>query len=170
MKALRQFSWVVGLLLGLALVAGGAFFIAKGVSAKAEIRAALLEEQITTSQDAEKVGGKAGVLVSDPTTAKWQSDTIKLHTLGRWGPYSKMAREDPNRQTYVNGVALRTALNLAILGWGVADLAIGTGAFIILAGVATLGVAVPVLYWWGKPAVALESARARPAQAPGLAD
>lgn len=167
MRVLRQFSWIVGLVLGLALVAGGAFFIAKGVLAKAEIRAALLEEQITTSQDAVKVGGQAGVLVSDPKTAQWQSDTIKLHTLGRWGPYSKMAREDPNRQTYVNGVALRTALNLAILGFGVADLAIGTGAFIILAGAATLGVAVPVLYWWGKPAVALE---ARPAQAFGQAD
>lgn len=170
MRMLRQFSWVVGLVLGLALVAGGSFFIAKGMAAKAEIRAALLEERITTSQDAEKVGGKAGVLVSDPRTAKWQSDTIKLHTLGRWGPYSQMAREDPNRQTYVNGVALRSALNLAILGWGVADLAIGTGAFVILAGVATLGVAVPVLYWWGKPAVVLERARAKPAEAPGLAD
>lgn len=170
MRMLRQFSWILGLLIGLALVAGGSFFIAKGVATKAQIRAALLEEQITTSADAEKVGGRQGVLVSDPKTAQWQSDTIKLHTLGRWGPYSKMAREDPNRQTYINGVALRTALNLAILGFGVADMAIGTGAFIILAGVATLGVAVPVLYWWGKPAVALETARAKPAQAPGLAD
>ncbi len=51
------------------------------------------------------------------------------------------------RDSYLNGLTLRNSLNMAVMGFGVADLAIGTGAVIILLGIATLGLAVPVLYW-----------------------
>ena len=61
---------------------------------------------------------------------KAQADVIKNHALGRWGPYSQLDREDPRRVAFIDGVALRTALNLAVVGSGVTDLVIGAGVII----------------------------------------
>ncbi len=55
-----------------------------------------------------------------------------------------MEPDDPNRETYLKGLTLRNALNLAVVGFGVADLAIGTGAISIVLGLIVTGFAVPV--------------------------
>ena len=55
-----------------------------------------------------------------------------------------MEPDDPNRETYLKGLTLRNALNLAAVGFGVADLAIGTGAISIVLGLIVTGFAVPV--------------------------
>ena len=55
-----------------------------------------------------------------------------------------MEPDDPNRETYLEGLTLRNALNLAVVGFGVADLAIGTGAISIVLGLIVTGFAVPV--------------------------
>ncbi|MBI2872450.1 MAG: hypothetical protein HYY00_04580 [Chloroflexi bacterium] len=130
-------------MIGLILVAAGLFFLVKGLDTRAEIREGLIAEQIITSRDA----SIPGVLVEDAATARAQSEAIKGHTYGRWGPYSKLDRDDPNRAVYLDGVTLRTALNLAIAGFGVADMAIGAGVLILMAGVATLLLAAPALYF-----------------------
>lgn len=139
----RHSPWVATLVIGLILVAAGLFFLVKGLDTRAEIREGLIAEQIITSRDA----SIPGVLVEDAATARAQSEAIKGHTYGRWGPYSKLDRDDPNRAVYLDGVTLRTALNLAIAGFGVADMAIGAGVLILMAGVATLLLAAPALYF-----------------------
>jgi hypothetical protein len=90
--------------LGLLLVAGGAYMVISGLDVRAEIRDELRAEQITTSQDARL----PGVLVADAETARAQADVIKEHTLGTWGPYSQLPRDDPRRAQFIDGVALRT--------------------------------------------------------------
>lgn len=139
----RHGPWTSAATIGLILVAAGLFFLIKGISTRAEIRSELVQEQITTSKDA----SIPDVLVSDAETAKAQSDAIKGHTYGRWGPYSKMDRTDPNRAVYLDGVTLRTALNLAVAGLGVADMAIGAGILVLIAGIATLVLAAPALFF-----------------------
>jgi len=117
MAVLRRYLWISALAFGLIFLALGAFVVVKGLAAKAEIRDRLAEEQVYTSKDAVSFGVDEGVLVQDAKTAQAQADTIRLHTLERYGPYAKMAKDDPNRATFVNGVALRGALGLAVVGF-----------------------------------------------------
>ena len=142
----RHSPWLSSAFIGVLLIAAGVFFIVKGADAKAQVRAGLVEEQIRTGKDTVQFGEAEGTLVTDAKSALAQANTIKLHTMGQWGPYSQMARTDPNRATYLDGVALRTALNLAVMGFGVADMALGAGVIILIAGVATLLLAAPALF------------------------
>ena len=139
----RHAPWISSGILGLLLVIGGAYMIIQGVAVRNEIREELRAEQITTSQDATI----PGVLVDDAATARAQADVIKTHTLGTWGPYSQLPREDPRRAQFIAGVTLRTALNMAVMGFGVTQLVIGAGVLVLVAGAATLLLATPGLYF-----------------------
>jgi putative Mn2+ efflux pump MntP len=139
----RHAPWLASAILGALLLVGGAYMIVQGMSVRNEIRDELKAEQITTSQDA----SIPGALVDDAETARAQADVIKEHTLGTWGPYSQLPREDPRRAQFVDGVALRTALNMAVMGFGVTQLVIGAGALVLVAGLATLILATPALYY-----------------------
>src|SRR5688572_18597818 len=94
----RHAPWISSATLGLVLVIGGAFMVIQGLSVRNEIRDELRAEQITTSQDA----SIPGVLVDDEDTARAQADVIKQHTLGTWGPYSELPREDPRRAQFID--------------------------------------------------------------------
>ena len=141
--SLRTFSKiavVVAILLGIGMVALGVIFVLMGYGAKSDIREALLKEKVITGADS----AIPGVLVEDVETAKAQQDTIEAHTFGRFGPYSGMERDDPNRDVYIKGLTLRNALNLAVVGFGVADLAIGIGWVTVVLGLMIAGLAIPV--------------------------
>ena len=140
---LRTFSKIavaVAILLGIGMIALGVIFILMGYGAKSDIREALLKEKVVTGADS----AIPGVLVEDLVTAKAQQDTIEAHTFGRFGPYSGMERDDPNRDVYIKGLTLRNALNLAVVGFGVADLAIGIGWVTMVLGLMIAGLAIPV--------------------------
>jgi hypothetical protein len=139
----RHLPWISTLVLGLLLLAIGVVFLIQGFDVRNEIQEELRAEQIITSQDA----SIPGVLVEDADTARAQADVIKEHTLGTWGPYSELPREDPRRAQFVDGVALRTALNMAAMGFGITDVVIGAGVIVIIAGVATIALATPALYF-----------------------
>ena len=140
LETVSKFAVVVAIALGIGMIALGAVFIAMGLEAKGDIRDALIKEQVVTSKDAPI----PGVLVQDAKTAKAQQDAIESHTFGRWGPYSSLDREDPNRATYVTGLTIRNSLNLAVIGFGVADMATALGAVTIVLGLIITGFAVPV--------------------------
>ncbi len=142
MSTISIYALVMAIVVGLTMVATGSWVVSEGFSVKAEIEDALVKEQVITSGDAPI----PGVLVQDAETAKAQQDAIETHTYGRWGPYSSLDREDPNRETYVTGLTLRNSLNMAVMGFGVADLAIAVGAIMIVLGTVTIGFAVPVHY------------------------
>jgi putative Mn2+ efflux pump MntP len=139
----RHAPWLASLALGLLLLVGGGYMVVQGISVRNEIRDELRDEQIMTSEDA----SIPGVLVEDEKTARAQADVIKEHTLGTWGPYSELPRDDPRRAQFIDGVTLRTALNMAVMGFGVTQLVIGAGLLIVLAGLATLVLATPGLYY-----------------------
>jgi putative Mn2+ efflux pump MntP len=138
----RHAPWVSSGVLGVLLVIGGAYMIIEGFAVHDEIRDELRAEQIITSQDARI----PGVLVDDAETARAQADVIKEHTLGTWGPYSELPREDPRRAQFIDGVTLRSALNTAVMGLGVTQLVIAVGVLVLVAGAATIILATPGLY------------------------
>ena len=130
----RHAPWISSAILGLLLVAGGGYMVVEGRSVRDEIRDGLRDEQITTGQNARI----PGALVEDEETARAQADLIKEHTLGTWCPYSELPRDDPRRAQFIDGVALRSALNMAVMGFGVTQLVIGAGVLVFVAGAATL--------------------------------
>ena len=140
---LRKVSWIgvaIAMVLGVGMIVIGSIFVFMGVDAKGEIQEALRKERVITSKDATL----PGVLVEDVATARAQQDVIEDHTFGRFGPYSGMERDDPNRDVYIKGLTLRNALNLAIVGFSLGDLAIGLGAVTIVLGLITTGLAIPM--------------------------
>ena len=139
----RHAPWISSAILGLLLVIGGGYMVVEGLAVRDEITDELKAEQITTSKDA----SIPGVLVDDAETARAQADVIKEHTLGTWGPYSELPREDPRRAQFIDGVTLRTSLNMAVMGFGVTQLVIGAGVLVLVAGAATLLLATPGLYF-----------------------
>ena len=140
LQTISKIAVVVALLLGAGMVTLGTIFILMGADAKGDIRSALLKEKVITSADS----ALPGVLVEDVATAKAQQDAIEAHTFGRFGPYSGMERDDPNRDVYLKGLTLRNALNLGIVGFGIADLAIGVGGVTVVLGLIIAGLAVPI--------------------------
>ena len=161
----RHLPWVATLSIGLCLLAAGLFFIVKGLDTKAMIRDELATENVMTSADAEQFGVAGGLLVTDAKTALAQSKTIDMHSTSIKGEvlvsgvptklhYAEMKKElfvtpkaySAARATYVTGLTLRGALNMAVMGFGIADMAVGAGLIITIAGVATLLLATPSLY------------------------
>ena len=143
MSMLRRVSWIgvaIAMVLGVGMIVIGSIFIFMGADAKGEIQEALRKEKVITSKDATL----PGVLVEDVATARAQQDVIEDHTFGRFGPYSGMEQDDPNRDVYIKGLTLRNALNLAIVGFSLGDLAIGLGAVTIVLGLITTGLAIPM--------------------------
>jgi len=150
----RHAPWISSAILGALLVIGGGYMVVEGLAVRDEITDELKAEQITTSKDARI----PGVLVDDAETARAQADVIREHTLGTWGPYSELPRDDPRRAQFIDGVTLRSALNMAVMGFGVTQLVIGAGVLVLVAGAATLMLATPGLYFLAGMVVPREQA------------
>ena len=140
MENISKYAVVIAVTLGIGMTVLGSIFIFMGLDARGEVRDALVKEHVITSDDAPI----PGVLVEDAATAKAQQDAIESHTFGRWGPYSSLDPDDPRRDAYITGLTIRNSLNLAVVGFGVADLAVAMGAVTIVLGLIIAGLAVPV--------------------------
>ena len=143
LEHISKVAVTVAIVLGIGMVVLGSIFMVMGLDARGDIREALVKENVITSKDAPI----PGVLVRDADTAKAQAVAIESHTFGRFGPYSSMERDDPNRATYLDGLTLRNSLNMAVLGFKISELVVGIGALIIGLGVAHIALLAPVLYW-----------------------
>jgi hypothetical protein len=141
---------------GVALVALGAFLVFRGILARMEITAALLEENATTpSGGGPGAGAPAGDHPSfDPgiptqpirnaATARTRIDEIKFRTLADGG-YQSLPVEGDRRQWFLNGLVIRSALGIAVMGYGVSNIAIALGASLILIGGTSLAVGIPLI-------------------------
>lgn len=166
----RNNLWLAAVMLGVFFMGLGAFFIYEGVAAKESVREALIAEQATTAGDA--VIPDAPIV--DLAAVEAQEDAITAHTLGRLGPYGELERGSDERATYLDGLTLRNSLNMAVVGFKVAELVIGIGAVIIILGTAILLLLAPALHWARQPAAERADAPGhewRPATAhgPGVA-
>jgi len=146
MRTLKRHMWMGALALGLLFVGLGILFIYTGMEAKNMITNELVAQDISLGNDAVEFGGTPGDLVNNASTAEIEAKIIALHTDGKYGVYSSLDRDDPHRAEILTGLPLRNSLNMAVMGYGLANLAIGTGALIVLMGAGTLALAAPVLY------------------------
>ncbi len=141
----RHYIWIAPLVLGVVFIGAGIYMVIEGRGAKDELRDAVVSENIITSADA----SIPNVLVDSADTARAEADVIEMHYLEITGgkTYAELDRDDPNRETAFRAVQLRTSLNLAVMGFRVADLVIGMGAFMIVIGGAFMVFIAPAVFY-----------------------
>ena len=160
LNAARHWFWLAPAILGIVFIAGGVYMILQGQDAKDEVRDAIYRENITTSEDASIPNQR----VDDADTAKAQAEVIEGHVLEITGgkTYAELDREDPNRPVVLNSVSLRTALNMAVMGFKISDLVTGMGAFMIVIGITHILFLAPSVYWAAEVASDYSAGRNRP--------
>jgi hypothetical protein len=150
-KLLLKWAWLGAIGFGLVLVASGAFMVYQGRVAHNDVRDTLADERIISSEDADIPLAE----VDSAAEAKAQAEAIREHALALSGgkTYAEMARDDPNRATYLNSVTLRTALMESYLAFKVGDLVVGVGIIIALMGLShvALGAFLGLLVLKGEP-------------------
>jgi hypothetical protein len=146
MKTLMRHLWLGALALSIIFIALGAMFMVTGLNAKTMISDELVAQDIYLGNDAVMFGETPGDRVENGSTAEIEAKIIALHTDGKYGVYSSLERDDPHRADILNGLALRNSLNMAVMGYRIANLAMGTGAIIALLGTGTVAFLAPVLY------------------------
>jgi len=119
----------VFLICGLVLLVGGIVLVVAGAVTLGEVVRGMAEEEVTTEIDGEQVS------VTTANAAMNQANLIKEHTLGNFGSYASMARDDPNRATYLSGLTLRNALFIGRMGLQIGLLLVGLGALLLVAGI-----------------------------------
>ena len=142
---IRHYIWIAPMVLGLVFIGGGIYMMTAGQSAKDEVRDSIVSENIITSEDA----SIPNVLVDNAAKAKAEADVIGVHYLEITGgkTYADLDRDDPNRETAFRAVQLRTSLNLAVMGFKVADLVIGLGVFMIVVGASFIIFIAPAVFY-----------------------
>ena len=165
----RHWFWVAPLVLGVAFIAGGLYMVSEGREAKDEVRDAIVRENIVTSEDS----AIPNVQVTNAATAKAEAEIIEAHVLKATGgdTYATVDRylaadgvgttsdkeqalivdgnpvPNPARNTAFQGAALRTSLNLAVMGFKVSDLVIGMGFFMVAIGGTFVLFLAPAVYY-----------------------
>jgi hypothetical protein len=139
--------------MGSTLVALGVFLVVKGLLARMEITAALLEENASTPSPnggpaaADRPSYDPGMPtqpIRDAATARTRIDEIKFRTLADGG-YQSLPVEGDRRQWFLNGLVIRSALGIAVMGFGVSNIAIALGASLMLIGGTSLAVGIPLI-------------------------
>jgi hypothetical protein len=160
LNAARHWFWLAPAILGIVFIAGGVYMIVQGQDAKDTVRDAIFRENITTSEDASIPNQR----VDDADTAKAQAEVIEKHVQEITGgkTYAELPRDDPNRAVVLNSVSLRTALNIAVMGFKVSDLVTGMGVFMIVIGITHILFLAPSVYWAAEVASEYSTGRNRP--------
>lgn len=139
------------LLLGLVCLVVGGIFIWQSIDVRSNVTTTMKIMGESYSGDAEylTIDGeiilypkKIDGIIDTQWEAKYMADTLMAHRLSPeegYPPYTEMERDDPDRQTVINGLAMETSLTLAQMGFGISTLALGIGAFMLVTGVALGG-------------------------------
>lgn len=129
--------------LAIVVIAFGAIFAVAGTGTWIAVSSNLRAEQITVADDAAAFGGQ---IVDTPWEAWAQADIINHHALEASGgkTYSQLDREDPVRDTMMNGSFLRASLFTSVVAFGVALLVLGLGVVFIITGETLRRIAVRV--------------------------
>jgi hypothetical protein len=151
-------------IVGLAFLAGGTYTTVRGFDAKAQVRAELLAQNITTPEDAAIPNAR----VDDAATADAMADIIGVHAREATGgqTYAEMGRflaadggdtsdeeaalkdeagnpvPNPLRNVAFQASSLQTSLHTSHMAFNVADLVIGLGVLIAVVGLAIGGIGV----------------------------
>ena len=146
MTAIRNLSIIVVLLGVVALVVGLAF-IGLGVARNYELKEAMRAEHVTLGIE----GEETGQIIDSLKESQAAGDTIREHRRGIAPTYEDLLEggrydpTNPQQLTYAQALNLENYLYLAVVAFGLTQAVMGTGAFMILTGLA-LGATGIALY------------------------
>ena len=145
MRGIKSYIKLSSVLMILAVVALvlGIVFVQQGVTKADWMKDAMRQEQITLGLDEAAIA--RGEIIDNADEAKTAADTIREHRRAiapTYGDLLGSGRYDPTNPQhlkYTQAMNMENYLYMAVLGFGVTDIAIAAGAFMIVMGIA-LGV------------------------------
>jgi len=141
LKGLRLLAVAV-MLGGLVSLVIGIVFIVQSVSVKAQVTEGLAAEGQTSQLPEEgEEGYFEGNVVDTAEEAAAVAEYLLGHIHGEDGTdtYGNLPRGSEERASYLDGFSLVTGLNLAVMGFGVAQIALAAGVVMITSGLALGG-------------------------------
>jgi hypothetical protein len=105
-------------------------FIFQGISKSNMIVEAMRLEKVSYGSADGSIDG----LIDTPTEAATMAGILKEHRMDNYGYYSELARDDPNRQTILNAMTMENSLNLAQMGYGLAQVVQANGLYMGMMG------------------------------------
>jgi len=137
---------IMVLFLGVVAVVIGGVFIAQGMAKDNLLLTAMQQEKITLGIPAEELA--EGEVIDSAKEAETAGDTVREHRHGIAPTYGDLLGGDkydptnPQQLTYAQALNLENYLYLAVLGFGITQLAMGSGAFMLVTGIALGGAGV----------------------------
>ncbi|MFH1485047.1 MAG: hypothetical protein ABIH46_03165 [Chloroflexota bacterium] len=137
---IARYAAVLLLLLGFVGLAMGTVFIGQGVEKTNWMSSAMRVEKVTLGLPEAAVA--QGEVIDTGGEAQAAADTIREHRRNIAPTYSALlggAKYDPTKPeqlTYAQALNMENYLYLAVLGFGVAQIAIAAGAFMVVMGFA----------------------------------
>jgi len=113
----------------ISLVLSGVF-IFQGISKSNMIIEAMRLEKVTYGGADGNIDG----IIDTPVEAITMANILREHRMERYGYYSELERDDPNRETILKAMTMENSLNLAQMGYGLTQVVQATGLFIGLMG------------------------------------
>ena len=137
---------ILVLVLGVVAVVLGGIFVAQGMAKENLLVTAMQQEKITLGIPTEQLAG--GEVIDTAKEAEIAGDTVREHrhsispTYGDLLEGEKFNPTNPKQLTYAQALNLENYLYLAVLGFGVTQVVVGSGAFMIITGLALVGTGV----------------------------
>lgn len=140
--------WMLVLVLAVISLVLGTVFIVQGVTKSAWMSEAMRTEQVTLGLSSEAIA--EGELIDSATEAQKAADTIREHRRSIAPTYNdllggaKFNVSDPVQLTYAQAMNMENYLYMAVLGFGVAQMALGIGVFmlVVAAALVLIGIAL----------------------------
>jgi hypothetical protein len=135
-----QYMGIVVLLLGLVSLAVGGLFVAQGVGKDHWIRDRARQEKLTFSLTPEQIA--KGDLVDTSAEMKKAADTISEHRRAMAPSYQELLGDgkfdptNPQHIKYSQAMNLENYLYMGQLGFGVTQVVLGAGVFMLVVGLA----------------------------------
>ena len=127
------------MIMAVASLVMGIVFIAQGVTKDVWMRDAMRLEQVTVGLSEEEIA--SGNVIDSAAEAQAAGDTIREHRQGIAATYNELLEggrydpTNPDHLTYAQALNMENYLYLGVLGFGVTQIAIAAGAFMIFTGI-----------------------------------
>ena len=144
---IKGLSYLV-IVLGIVSIVIGGIFLGQAFAKNDLLVTAMQQEQITLGIESDEL--EMGEVIDTASEAEIAADTVREHRHGIAPTYGDLldgGRYDPTSMeqlTYAQALNLENYLYLAVLSFGVTQIAMGAGAFMVVTGIA-LGVTGMVL-------------------------
>jgi len=140
MERISQYLAIMVLLVGVVGMVIGSIFIAQAVEKNNWMREAMQVEYVTLGLSEEQIA--EGEVIDTAEEAQVAGDAIREHRRGIAATYNELlggGRYDPTNPkhlSYAQALNMENYLYLAVLGFGVTTVITGTGALMIIMGIA----------------------------------